>query len=40
MGARLILESLESIDQGELARTEASASRRPPALSLELELSL
>ena len=40
MSARLILEPLESVDQGKLARTQASASRRPAALSLELELSL
>jgi hypothetical protein len=40
MSAGLILEPLESVDQGKLARTEASAPGRPAALSLELELSL
>jgi hypothetical protein len=35
-----MLEPLESIDQGKLASTQASAAQRPPALSLKLNLSL
>ena len=37
MGARLVFEPLESIDQGQLTRVQADPAGNPVTLSLELE---